>query len=155
MNTVLPASVLIDVTLQEGAVYYFINPDDSFKSEEPHYFVVLNNPLDGIDTVLICATTKIGETQLFVVKRRLPAETVVRVRPEEYTEFSKETIFNCNHPFVYSRSFLEKLIEDKRMVKAALPIISNEILTKLKNGVLASTIVEVEIQKLICIVNGD
>lgn len=145
---VLSPDILIEMTLQAGAVYYFINTDESFKSKEPHYWVVLNNPSDA-ETVVVCATSKVGKVQLFAFERNLPPNSIVKVSPGEYSEFKEETIFNCNSPRVYTRVFLEELIAGKKMLKATLPVIPDSILNRLQTGICISPMVESNIQKLV------
>jgi hypothetical protein len=103
----------------------------------------------GADTVVVCATSKVGEVQLFAFERDLPPNSIVKVSPSEYSEFKKETIFNCNSPRVYTRAFLEELITDKKMLKATLPVIPEPILKRLQTGVCISPMVESNVQKLV------
>lgn len=150
MNETELAPILITATLKVGAVYRFINIDEDFKSDEPHYYVVLNNPDDTDQLILLaCASSKIGEIQMFAVKRNLPGNTVVRVGPSEYSPFTRDTIFNCNNPWVYPRAFLEQLIIDKNMTSATLPTMPDEIVAKLQEGVISSPLVETVKKNLI------
>ena len=86
---------------------------------------------------------------MFAYTRNLPGETVVRVSPSDYNTLTKETIFNCNSPRVYPKSYLVQLIIDKNMIKATLPKMPEEIVARLQRGVLASPMVETSTKNLI------
>ena len=91
----IPPDVQIRSTITLGSVYYF--PEDSFKSSEPHYFIVLNiDPIDDIVLYLVCTQSDI-ENVRNVIRKDCPYETLVEITPSEYPKLKWKSIIDCNY----------------------------------------------------------
>ena len=126
----------IKVSLRPGTVYYM--RDNQLSSAEPHYFVVVNgNPIG--DEILLLA---VASSQIEKVKRRYKREsdsTLVEISPAEYTDFTKDTIIDCNH--VFTKSLLDLCDQWQRKEITPKGDIPSEILKKLQQGVIESRLV--------------
>lgn len=142
----IPAEIRIKATIQRGAVYYFSNESPQFKSDEPHYYIVLNkNPLTEQILYLVCASSQLEKAKERVATRKFPESTLVFVSPEEYAHFSKETVISCNSVFDYDLQVLtQKLDEKKLRVCAPLP---DDTVKSLIAGVLDSPMVQRKIKR--------
>ncbi len=141
----VPPEIQIRSTLKPGAVYYF--EDSRLDSSIPHYFIVLNNtPLEDAILLLVVSSSKVDK----VKKRNInnnPSETLVEISPSEYSEFSVESIIDCNSIFLKStKELIQKVIDDKLRLKNP---ISSELLNKLQNAVIASPLVEKPIKRIL------
>lgn len=142
----IPAEIRIKATIQRGAVYYFCNESPQFKSDEPHYYIVLNkDPLTERILYLVCASSQLEKAQRRIAAQKSPESTLVYVSPEAYTHFSKETVISCNSVFNYDLQVLiQKLSEKKLRVCDPLP---EDIVKALIAGVLDSPLVERKVKR--------
>ena len=132
------------LTLRGGSVYYLQHRDLS--SAAPHYFVVLNlEPLGDDFLVLAVASSKVAGVRNR--SRNLPPETLVDISPTDYTDFTLQTIVDCNHWFRVTRQ--ELLTKLEAGLASAKQQLSPAILTRLRQGVLASPLIEEEIKDLL------
>lgn len=140
----IPAEILIDGTIEQGAIYYF--PEDSITSDAPHYFVVLNiDPKKDTILILACGTSQVKEA--FVRRRNLPRETVVGVSTTECKYFKRNTAFDCNSLIQQS---LNNLINKKTQgILEYKGKLSEVVLNKLIKGVLASPMVDRKHKKIV------
>lgn len=127
----LPAQLRL--TLRSGTVYYFDHRQLS--AIEPRFFIVINaDPLLG--NVLIMT---VGSSQITKVQERrkgLPPETLVIVNPAEYSDFSKQTVIDCNQVFELSKEELIQKINAREIrYHKDLP---EEILKRIWRGVRLS-----------------
>ena len=134
----IPNRIQIQATIRRGSVYYF--EEDSFDSNEPHYFVVLNNnPNSDRILLLACASSQIQKSKNR--RKKLPQETLVEVSPSAYRYFKFNTIFDCN-------SITERSIQDlvDKLANGRLRIcteeMSNDIVDMLTAGALLSPLVK-------------
>lgn len=143
----IPAEIRILVSIQRGSVYYF--EDDQLSSEEPHYFIVLNeNPRNGDLLILLVASSQVAKRTRIANLLGFPPETLVVITPTECPLFTKETIIDCNSTFEKTtRSLIEKLEAGK--LKVCTEILPLEIVDRLIAGVLASTQVSTNIQEIL------
>ena len=82
-------------TIQPGFVYYF--HDSNLTSSDPHYFIVLNkHPLTDRILLLVCSSSQL---QAVRNRRTLRPETVVEISPQEYPDFTRDSIVDCNTVF--------------------------------------------------------
>lgn len=142
----ISADLRIRATIKEGAIYYFI--EESFtRSNDPHYFVILNKkPLEDEALILVNATTKIEERKQ--MQKNMPPETLIEVSPTECCELTRDSIFDCNSVTEKSLdSLIAKLEENKLGI--CREIMPTEILEKLRNGVIKSPVVNRSHKKLI------
>jgi hypothetical protein len=132
--------------LKAGSVYYF--SDDSFSSTDPHYFIVLNpDPLNDPFLALVCASSQIDK-----VRRRsshLSLATLVRINPDQYTDFTVPSIIDGN--YVHQRSIGEL---ERKIRRGALEIKADMDMTlikKIRTAVMLSTMIEEEVRDLFLI----
>lgn len=97
--------VLLRLSLRAGTVYYFEHR--CLSSAEPHFFVVINaDPQSSNVLIMTVGSSQIAKTQ--ERRKDFPSETLVIVDPVEYSDFSKQTIVDCNQVFELSK---EELIQ--------------------------------------------
>jgi hypothetical protein len=128
--------LLITAPIQEGAVYYFIDP--TFYSVEPHYFIVMNvDPSTDEVFLLLCSSSQIEKVK--ARRNRMPDETLVELSPGDYCDFTKDSIVDCNKVHERSKELINNKILAKEVeMKAALP---PEVLERLRAGIAASPMV--------------
>ena len=135
---------ILNLTLRCGSVYYLQHRD--MTSSEPHYFVVLNSkPSSNEFLILIVASSQIEK-----VKRRrkhLPGSTLVEITPSDYSEFSKESIIDCNYCFRFSKQELLNKLQ-QRVAHEKVPI-PEPLIEQLRTGILESPLIENEIKEII------
>lgn len=143
----IPSSIRILATIKAGSVYYF--EEEELSSDEPHYFVVLNqNPRTEEFLILVCASSQIEKRRQIMQRLGFPPETLVFVSPSEYPIFSKDTVIDCNRVFEKtSQTLIEKL--DQNKLKVCTEIMPNTILQKLIKGILASTQISEKIKRML------
>ena len=135
--------IQIRATIRPGSVYYF--PEETFTSDEPHYFIVINQkPLADEIILLVCASSKIES-----VKRRrrdLPG-TVVVIKKDEYPEFTRDSIVDCNTVITKRiENLVVKLRQGQLRPKKEMDI---TIVDKLRKAVMRSPRVEGERKRLV------
>ncbi|MFZ5452306.1 MAG: hypothetical protein ACOZF2_10635 [Thermodesulfobacteriota bacterium] len=133
----------IRATIRAGSVYKF--PESTFSSTESHFFIVLNHdPLSDPFIALVCASSKIEK-----VRRRrshLPQETLVRINPDRYADFTLPSIVDGNQ--VYQRSIGELELKIRRgqlEIKADMDMV---FVRRLREAVKCSPMVEEEVKDL-------
>lgn len=139
----IPPEVVIKSSIRPGSVYYF--PHEALTSLEPHFFVVINtNPITEQIILLVCSSSKIEN-----VKRRnrdsLP-ETLVEVGQAQYSDFSRDSIFDCNNS-VYPESIgglIERLSNNTLKLKSEMDI---SLVEQLRKGVIASPQISITIKE--------
>lgn len=143
----IPPNVRILATIRTGSVYYF--EEEELLSDEPHYFVVLNqNPRTEEFLMLVCASSQIEKRQQIAQRLGFPLETQVIISPSEYSIFSKDTMIDCNRVFEKtSQTLIEKL--DQNKLKVCMEIMPDIILQKLIRGILASTQISEKIKRML------
>jgi hypothetical protein len=135
---------LMRLTLRGGSVYYLQH--SSLSSPEPHYFIVLNINPHG-DSFLVLAVASSGVEKVRRRNLHLPSETLVEILPGEHHGFPLHTIVDCNHWFRVTKE--ELLIKLKARVASEKDPLPPDILAKLRQGVLASPLIEAEIKDLL------
>lgn len=140
----IPSDILINGTIEQGAIYYF--PEDSITSDQPHYFVVLNvDPRKDAILILACGTSQVKEA--FLRRYNLPKETVVEVSTTECNCFKKNTAFDCNNLIQQSlNNLITKKTQGLLDYKGKL---SETVLNKLIKGVVASPMVDRKHKKIV------
>ncbi len=146
MAILFPADKTIRLTLKGGAVYYFV--EDSFVGKGPHYFVVLNKqPIADDGLVFVCAVTLDIDAVTRVERMGYARETLIDVTSADYALFTRPTLFDCNNIVVQPINVLvEKMEAGELLVKDR---VSETVLVKLRQGVIASRHVSEKIKKLI------
>ena len=140
----IPAELQIKATIRPGSVFYFV--DETFPSEEPHYFIVLNkNPANDKNLIMVCSSSQIEKVKIRRVG--LSLDTLVEIKKDNYIEFTKDSIVDCNHVFSYS--FDQLIIKLKKNELKLKSYVSEELVEKLRNAVISSPLVENELKKLL------
>ncbi|MFA6602135.1 MAG: hypothetical protein WCT02_04775 [Candidatus Paceibacterota bacterium] len=143
----ISARIRILAGITRGSVYYF--EDGDLSSTEPHYFIVLNkNPKTEEVVILACASSQVEKRKQVAQRLGFSAETLVIVLPDEYKEFTKETVIDCNRVFEKSaETLIEKLNQGKlRVCTEQMP---EKVVKKMIVGILASNQVSKNIQSML------
>ena len=140
------AETLFKNTVQKGSVFYFV--EDTFETDRPHFFVVLNDdPKNEKILILVCAVTLSVKVAFLYEKFKYLRETMVDVTPSLCSFLKHPSIFNCNSPIEKSfLVFIDKLKDGKLKHVGE---VNQELLSKLRDGVLASPLVTKECKKLL------
>lgn len=143
----IPSSIRILATINTGSVYYF--EEKELSSNEPHYFVVLNqNPRTEEFLILVCASSQVEKRRQIIQRLGFPEETLVFVSPAEYAIFSKDTVIDCNRVFEKTpQTLIEKL--DQNKLKVCTEVIPDAVLQKLIRGILASAQISEKIKRML------
>lgn len=130
--------------LRQGSVFFLQHRD--LTSPLPHFFIVLNAcPLSNTCLVLAVASSQIEKVR--TRRKGLPQETLVEVSPNEYDDFTVETIIDCNSYLQISlHEFQEKLKIKEVQSKKDIP---DDILQKIIMGINNSPLVEENIKELL------
>jgi len=133
---------LIRATIKQGTVYYFPLPS-LLSSREPHFFIVMNaKPINADIFYMLVSTTNFER-----VKEWCLPGTYVEIAKEEYAEFTKDSIVDCNKVKPISRSLLiEKMNSKLVKYKDNLP---KSILDKLIDAMLLSPQIEESVKKIV------
>ena len=139
----IPPEVQIKSTIKPGSVFYF--PEHTFKSAEPHYFIVLNHkPISDDVILLVCASSKVKKVKRR--RRNLPSTTVV-IRKEQYADFTENSIIDCNDVFNRSiRELVEKLEQGELKPKKEMGI---ALVKKLREAVDKSPLVSRQLKAIL------
>jgi hypothetical protein len=140
----LTSEEIIRASIRPGTVFYFA--DDRLSPPLPHYFIVINlDPETESVILLLCASSQIQNVELLRIEASY--ETLVIITPEEYPDFSKRTIVDCNTVF---DTQLSKIVEKYSSNELAIQSDLDEgIVKKLRNGVLVSRLVSKKIQQML------
>jgi hypothetical protein len=138
-----PSRFDLRATIQPGSVYYFY--DSNLTSSDPHYFIILNkNPLTDRILLLVCSSSQL---QAVRKRRALRPETVVEISPLEYSDFTRDSIVDCNTVFEKSTGELQRKYDSRQLRVQA--VIGPDILEKLRDAVLESDMVDGEVQDML------
>jgi hypothetical protein len=135
---------LIEASIKPGSVYYF--REESFKSTEKHYFVVINrSPRTDEIILLACASSQIENTKR--IRSNCPVETLVIITPAQYSGFTVDSIFDCNRIFRRSLDvIMRKYTNNELSVELEMDI---QLVETLRKGVLASNLIEHHIKSML------
>lgn len=133
----IPPGIQIRASIRPGSVYYF--PEETFKSEDPHYFIVVNgNPADDVVVLLVCASSK---TEKVRQRRKMcPPDTLVHIAPSQYAEFRVKSVVDCNYVLEKSiDQLVSKLAQGVLRIKTEMDI---SLVRQLRRGILLSPLIE-------------
>jgi len=133
----IPPEIQLKATIKPGSVYYFV--EESFrKTKEPHFFVVINHdPIENNIILLVYSSSMIENVKK---RRRDCPDTLVEVKKEQYEDFTKDSIFDCNEVLDKTMGKLvNKLENNKLKFKSEIDL---SIVEKLREAVCKSEIVE-------------
>lgn len=142
----LPSDVIIKASIKQGVIYYF--QENSFKSDEPHYFVVLNrNGSEDNFIYLVNATSQIDKALMRIKIQKLPSETLVILEPSDCPVLTKKSAFDCNSLTKKHIKELIRLVDEKILhLKGEMP---SEHVMKILEGIKKSTLVENRVKRII------
>ncbi len=129
--------------LKKGNVLSFVNEKFEGRGRDiSHIYVLLNTPVGGsLILVMVHASSKIDRI------KTEPPETLIYVGPNEYSELTKSTVFNCNViTSMTKEEFVKKYNEDRISIKNDIDL---SIVSNFQKGVLKSRKVESRFKKII------
>lgn len=143
----IPADIAIRSVLKSGAVFYFA--EETFSSDEPHFFIVLNkNPLGDSVIFMVSTTSKVEERTNWAERAGVSAETLVKVDGSRCSFLTKSSVMNCND---IVRKPLQSLIDKFQNRELGLKgEVSDEVLSEIISGVKKSPLVDEYTKELIC-----
>lgn len=135
----ISSDIQIKSTIKPGSVYYFV--EDSIKSGEPHYFIVINNnPKTEKIIILVCSSSRIDTVKY---RRKHIPKTLVDIAKTEYKDFSKNSIVDCNEIFEKTiDQIVQKLKSGELKTKSDM---DSSIVEEIRQAVINSPIVDQEI----------
>ena len=135
----IPPEIQITSTISPGSVYYFV--EDTFNSDEPHYFIVINNkPLSDKVILLVCSSSQIQST---IDRRKHLKGTLVIITTDQYEGFTRKSIVDCNEVHVKTiDQIIFKLEKGELKIKKEMDI---SIVEELRNAVCKSLLVDPDI----------
>ena len=140
----MPANHPLKSTIKAGSVYYYNDPD--LKSPYSHYFIVLNvDPSKDRIIFLAYSSHKISKVQ--ERRKGFPRETLVEISPDQYPEFSKKSIIDCNVILEKSIDMLANKFDQGKLKKK--PLMGLRLVHKLREGAIHSSLVAEETKKLL------
>lgn len=115
-------------------------------------FVAISN--DQAVCIAVNATSNVEGVKNFATKRHINSEdTVVIIEPrapEASLHFRQETAFDCNRPSVIKREELTEWVENRKVELVDYNVeVNDELLEKIKEGILRSPLVSKKRKKLI------
>lgn len=135
----------IKLTLRRGTVYYLQHR--SLSSAEPHYFIVLNSaPVEQRVILMSVFTSQIEKQERAISRAGHPEETLVRIKPSDYSELTKDSCINCNK--VFSKPLAELIQHWPDMEKKPIDL-PTDILEQILTGIELSSQVSEEEKALI------
>lgn len=141
----IPPEAAIKSILKAGVAFYFTAT--SFKSSEPHFFVVLNyDPLSDKLLLMVNASSNVERRK--AARSNLPQATLVCVSPSECAFLKKESVFDCNSPILETTDNLIKKLKAGQL-NIVPHIVQSDILSRLRQGVLASPLLDYEYKSII------
>lgn len=140
----IPPEVAIKATIRLGSVYYF--PEESFHSSESHYFIVINKkPYEDTVLFLVCSSSQIEKVRQR--RKNCPTSTLVEITTDQYSDFSVNSIVDCNYVIEKSiNQLIEKLSNGELKLKNEM---DESIVKQLREGVLCSRLIENRIKALL------
>jgi hypothetical protein len=130
-------------TIKAGSVYKF--SEATFSSTDPHFFIVLNHtPSADPFIALVVASSQIAKVQ--GRNSHLPPETLIRINPGQYADFTLPSIVDGNQ--VHQRSIGElefKIKTGKLEIKADMDL---SLVKRIRIAVNLSKKVEDEVKDL-------
>ncbi len=140
----IPPEIKINYTLEQGYTYYFM--EESFSSDDPHYFVILNSNLDEADDIYFVNATsqivKVRDRQSILGRR---PDSYVEVKKEDCSFLTKDSIFDCNSVTKKSKQSLIDKVSNEEL--GLVGSIDQNILDKIIAGVLLSPLVEERVKQ--------
>jgi len=139
----IPPEKRLKTTIKSGSVYWF--SEDNIKPK-PHYLVVINHKPKTDENIILVK----GSSQVEKIKKRKrylsPKKTCVIVKKEEYSDFTDNTIFDCNRVYPYTQSEITQIT--KKPYFKFKPDMNEDIVDRLRDAVYESPCIENFIKEL-------
>lgn len=142
----IPSDIAIKSVLYKGAVFLF--SEETFESDLPHFFVVLNPlPLEDPLIFLVNATSQVENRLLAAQRRGLSLGTIVIVEAGECDFITKRSAFDCNS-FIYRpvKSLIEKFEQGNLRLIGKM---SDSLVLKLINGLSSSRMIARDVKNIL------
>ncbi len=146
----MPPTIEQEITtaLAQGAVFYFV--ERTLTTNSPHYFVLLNKaPVPQDDLVFVFAVSDVAGRSDRRLKLDLTTDraTLVVATSADYTELSRESLFDCSSHVRKTLADLVLLGRERRLqIKTPIP---QPLLNKLVAGAMVSKLMPDELKKKI------
>ncbi|WP_313261889.1 hypothetical protein [Sphingobacterium sp.] len=137
----IPASFVLDSSLEVGRVYYIKAPE-LIQTDEPHYFIVIGILEDN--SYLLVSTTQLDKKIAWVRNRKIPDDTICYIEPSSENELKKDSYLNCNSYHEVKNQFLIQKIESGELVTKG--IISDTDFEKIRNSIKQSPLFDIPIE---------
>jgi hypothetical protein len=143
-------AIAVNALIKQG-VMLKAAPDTLFRTDKNHCVILLNvAPHSDTHVVFVCASSQYTKRIEYAIKVNLPVETIVMVKPNSYHHLPKYSAIDCNQVFVLTKGELAALYVEKRIsFYQKSRELTEEDMSKVTRGVLASPTVNDEIKKLI------
>ncbi len=125
-----------------------------FGRDKDHLGLFVAISEDQTICIAINATSNVEGIKSFASRRHINSEETIVVieprTPEASLHFRQETAFDCNRPSVVKKEELDKWINNRKIELVDYNIeVNDELLDKIKEGVLKSPLVSKKHKKLI------
>ncbi len=125
-----------------------------FGRDKDHLGLFVAISEDQTICIAINATSNVEGIKSFASRRHINSEETIAVieprTPEASLHFRQETAFDCNRPSVVKKEELDKWINNRKIELVDYNIeVNDELLDKIKEGVLKSPLVSKKHKKLI------
>lgn len=138
----IPPEVQIRATIRVGSVYKFV--EEALQSDKPHYFIVLNNPIIDKVVLLVYCSSKIKKIKRW---RKNLKGTLVEIKKDEYSDFTRDSIVDCNTIFEKTvENIIQKLEKNELKQNKEMDLSTVE---KIKQAVIISPLVDNRIKELL------
>ena len=134
----------IKSTIAAGSVYYY--HEAAIDSPKHHNFVVINiDPAkDKIIFLLGCSSQTENVRNL---RSDCPAKTLIGILPYQYSQFTTDTIIDCNYVFEHTVTEIARMFAKRKLEeRAAMDI---RLVKQMRAGVILSPMVDKRIKKLL------
>ncbi|MBB1644952.1 hypothetical protein [Sphingobacterium sp. UME9] len=129
----IPASYVINSTLEVGRIYKFSAPE-LIEIEEPHFYIVI--AIVGDNNYALISTTQLNKRIQYVESRGISKETICYIEPNDGNELTKDSYLDCNSYFELPNYYLESKV--KEGVLEIKGIISDDDFEKIKYSISRS-----------------
>jgi hypothetical protein len=143
----VPLSLVIK-NLTGFCVCHFKNINHAPESP-PHYYVTI--PIEDDLNLLLCVITSQIENRVWYYRRinEKAISCLVRLDKDSFSFIEKESIIDCNRPFLIPKNELSKIVDPNHKFKVVVKNIPSNIKTAIIKAINNSPIVKPFIKKLL------
>jgi hypothetical protein len=142
--------IAVNSLLKQG-VMLKAAPNTLFKTDKNHCVILLNlSPHTDDFVVFVCVSSQYVKRLEYAQKLGLPVDTVVMIKPAFYHHLPKYSAVDCNSIHTITKGELVTLYSEGRInFYSKTPLLNNNDVNKIKNGVVKSPLIQEEIKKMI------